>query len=110
MAIDVSSFSILYSIPNFCIAFAIELVCIIPLYYQVLMSNNVIISRYYLINNKGFAGIVICVASALIWLITERYCNKYLIFGHSVWHVGMSYGMCNIINFFYEKTNKSYKN
>lgn len=88
----------------FPIAFAAELVCVIPLYYQVLRGNNVIISRNYLINNKGGAGIIICSVSAATWVITEKYCNKYLIFGHSVWHIGMSAGMCHIINFFYDKT------
>ena len=88
----------------FPIAFAIELLCIIPLYYQVLINNNVIISKNYLTNNKGGTGIIICIVSGAIWGITEVFCNKYLIFGHSVWHVGMSYGMCHIINFFYDKT------
>ena len=89
----------------FPIAFAAELVCVVPLYYQILMCNNVIISKHYLINNKGFAGIAICSRSAAVWITTEVFCNKYLVLGHSVWHIGMSAGMCHIINFFYDKTN-----
>ena len=51
-------------------------------------------------NNNGLKGIIICSVSGIIWAITEAICNKYLLFGHAVWHIGMSTGMCYKINYF----------
>ena len=42
-------------------------------------------------------GTIICILSAITWIITECYCNSLLIFGHSIWHFGMPLGMYYII-------------
>jgi len=92
----------------FPIAFALELSLIFPLYYQIINLNkhstNTIIRKYSFISNKGFKGILITCTSAYIWIITECYCNIYFIFGHPIWHIGMSTGICYIIQYFYEQT------
>ena len=85
-------------------AFALEILLIFPLYYQVLRNNNIVINQQYLLNNKGGQGILLSSVSGLTWAITEKYCNKYLLFGHAVWHIGMSTGLCNIINYFYNNS------
>jgi len=77
----------------FPIAFAIELITIIPLYYQSLNYKKDI-------KSNGFKGIIICCGSGFLWVIIEANCNKYLIFGHSLWHIGMSTGLCYIIEYF----------
>ena len=43
--------------------------------------------------------------SALTWAVTENFCNKYLIFGHTVWHIGMANGLDNFINFIIKLIN-----
>ena len=90
--------------------FALELLFIIPLYYQVYIeynqSHNIIIRKYALFSNNGFKGIVICSVSGMIWIITELNCNKYLIFGHAIWHIGMSNGLCRIIQYFSKQTKQ----
>jgi len=77
----------------FPIAFASEIIILIPLYYQ---------SLKYLEdkNSVGIKGIFICSGSGIIWGIIEMNCNKYLIFGHSIWHIGMSTGLCYILTYF----------
>ena len=92
----------------FPIAFALELSLIFPLYYQIInltqYNTNIIIRKHPFISNNGFRGILITCTSAYIWIITECYCNIYLIFGHPLWHIGMSTGICYIIQYFYEQT------
>ena len=94
----------------FSVLFALELLFIIPLYYQVYIeynqSRNTIIRKYALFSNNGFKGIVICSVSGMIWIITELNCNKYLIFGHAIWHIGMSNGLCHIIQYFSKQTKQ----
>ena len=77
----------------FSICFAMELILLIPIYCESLKYNI----DY---NNNGIKGIIICSGSGIIWVITELYCNKYFILGHSLWHIGISTGLCYIINFF----------
>jgi len=78
---------------SFCISFLIELLLIIPFYCQAL-------EKYPDINKDGIKGIIICSGSGIVWWITELNCNKYLIFGHALWHIGISTGLCYIINYF----------
>ena len=73
--------------------FLIELLIMIPLYYQALQ-------KYADSNKNGIKGIIICSISGIIWGITEINCNKYLIFGHAIWHIGMSTGICYKIKYF----------
>ena len=77
----------------FPIAFASEIIILIPLYYQ---------SLKYLKDEDsiGLKGILICSGSGILWGIIEANCNKYLIFGHSIWHIGMSTGLCYILQYF----------
>ena len=51
------------------------------------------------IDKKGLKGIVICCTSAIIWIITELLCQPYLIFGHSLWHIGMGLGIKYCISY-----------
>ena len=73
--------------------FTIEMLSLIPLYKQSIL-------KYKDINHKGIFGIIICICSGLIWGLVEIICNKYLLFGHSVWHIGMSTGLCYLIDYF----------
>ena len=93
--------------PYFPLVFTTELLSIIPLYCQLCSLNktNIILRKYRLDLNKGKLGIIICSLSGIIWFITELNCNKYFIFGHPIWHIGMSTGMCYIINYFNEQIN-----
>ena len=79
--------------PYFATSFAIELLILVPLYYQSLKYAKDL-------NHNGIRGIIICCGSGIIWTITEINCNKYLIFGHTVWHIGISTGLCYMITYF----------
>ena len=85
----------------FPIAFTCEMLILIPLYYQSLkhLQDE---------TQSGIKGIFICSGSGILWGIIEANCNKYLIFGHSIWHIGMSTGLCYIIEYFkkLQKYNK----
>jgi hypothetical protein len=95
--------------PYFPLVFTSELLLIIPLYYQLvdLTRTNTIIRKYIWISNKGIQGILICSISGVIWFITELNCNIYLILGHSIWHIGMSTGLCYIIEYFNKLTKNN---
>jgi len=80
--------------------FGFEMLLIIPLYSKTIMHNRISNINTKLINN-GSKGICICGLSAAIWIISEKYCNIYLILGHSIWHIGMSTGVSYILNYFY---------
>ena len=86
----------------FPIVFASELLLIIPIYYQVFnkTKTNIIINKYDYIKNEGGQGILLCCISGSIWFITELNCNIYFILGHSIWHIGMSTGLCYILEYF----------
>ena len=86
--------------PYFGISFAIELLILVPLYYQALKYND----DY---NQDGLRGIILCSGSGIIWTITEINCNKYLIFGHTFWHIGISTGLSYIITYFTTLQNLS---
>ena len=80
----------------FPVCFLTEFFILISLYYQSLKYNTDLKLKY-----NGLKGILICSSCSIIWAITELNCNKYLIFGHSIWHVGMSTGLCYKINYFH---------
>ena len=42
-------------------------------------------------------GVLISIISSIIWIISEKICNKYLILGHSIWHIGITLGMYYIM-------------
>lgn len=77
----------------FALVFALEIITLIPLYRETRKINNNIQ------NKNGIKGILICLSSGFIWGITELKCNKYLILGHSVWHIGMSTGLSYLIQY-----------
>lgn len=86
--------------PYFPIAFTIELLSLIPLYTQ---TKNI-----YPDNTKlGPKGIIICTLSGATWFLTERFCNKYLIFGHGIWHLGMCLGLNYLLKYLKICLNKN---
>ena len=92
----------------FAILFLIEMLLIIPLYngvyIQYTQSQNIIIRKFAYFKNNGFKGIVICSISGITWGIAELNCNEYSVFGHAIWHIGMSTGLCNIIQYLNKHT------
>ena len=50
----------------------------------------------------GMQGVILCTASGLTWIVTEKLCN-YLpllgLIGHAIWHIGMPLGFHKIIIF-----------
>lgn len=88
--------------PYFPICFLIELLLLVPIYYQS-------IKVYPDTNYSGIKGIIICSFSGLTWWITELNCNENLLFGHAIWHIGMSTGMCYKIRYFSMIENKAMK-
>lgn len=83
--------------PYFQIAFAAEILLLIPLYKKSIRLRR---------DNKllGLKGIIISSSSGLFWLLTEVNCSKYLVWGHAVWHIGMSTGLSYLIQYFSSKT------
>lgn len=79
--------------------FAGELLLFVPFYRQ--FNNENQNSQF----NNGLKGIIICTTCGLIWVITEINCNKYMLFGHSLWHIGMSNGLSYIIEYFIVDNN-----
>ena len=85
----------------FPVCFGIELFLIFPLYIQTITTSKYKnIRNHSNHSNQGLKGIIVIASSATCWIITETHCNKYLIFGHAIWHIGMGTGMTYIINFF----------
>ena len=78
--------------------FAAEMLLIIPLYIQS-------IKKIPDIQLVGLKGIIICSCAGIMWFTIESNCNKYLTFGHALWHIGMSNGLCNIIEYFNQVIN-----
>ena len=76
----------------FAVLFALEVLTLIYDYY-------LLVQQYKDKNLDGFFGLTLMGVSALTWIITEKLCNKYLIFGHAVWHIGMANGLNNFINY-----------
>ena len=74
----------------FPILFGIEMTTLLYDYY-------LISSRYKDKSLYGFYGLLLMALSAGTWMITENFCNKYLIFGHAVWHIGIATGLNNFI-------------
>ena len=88
----------------FPLALASELLVLIPLCYQISNQHSKLQKPGETLSRHGIHGIFICSVSGAIWFITELNCNKYMIFGHSIWHIGMSTGMSYIVNFCDEET------
>lgn len=91
------------SIPSFNnyfpLLFTIPTLLLIPLltkyfiFQQNMCSNNSII----LGRNLCFKGILISISAALAWMLSEKYCNFIMIFGHSYWHLFFTLGMFYIM-------------
>lgn len=93
----------------FPIFFGAEIVAVVPLYFtsirphicinrDVVYSNDEYYDKSIIVGKKG---ILLCTISGLIWIITEKFCNVYFLFGHAVWHIGMICGINYIVDFFY---------
>ena len=88
----------------FPISLALELLALIPLCYQLSVMRHGLINREIRMSRQGLHGILISSASGAIWFLTELNCNKYMLLGHPIWHIGMSTGMCYIVKFCNEET------
>ena len=88
----------------FPIALAVELLFLIPLCYQLSVMRHSLINQDRRMSRLGLHGILISSASGAIWFLTELNCNKYMIIGHPIWHIGMSTGMSYIVNFCNDET------
>ena len=75
-------------------AFGLEALLLIKYYNQ--LTRRLYINDFY---NFGKQGLYISVFAGLFWIMTELFCNKYLILGHTVWHIGISYGMHLLLQF-----------
>lgn len=42
-------------------------------------------------------GILLCIVSAATWIISELWCQWYMILSHSMWHMGMALGLYYVI-------------
>jgi hypothetical protein len=78
----------------FRLSFTIESLLLIYVY-------NVLTYKLFYKDYYGFGkrGLVISMAAGVFWGLTELFCNKYLIIGHSVWHLCISYGMHLLLQF-----------
>ena len=76
----------------FAIFFTIEMLTLLYDYYLLSTKYK---DRYFI----GLYGLIVIFISAITWGITENFCNKYLIFGHTIWHIGMAHGLDNFINY-----------
>ena len=83
----------------FPIFFGLECLFIIFLYYKMQ-------KKYRDYNKQGIHGIFISILSGIIWFSTELFCNKYLILGHSIWHIGMPIGIIKIAEYVHKSTSK----
>ena len=79
----------------FAAMFGIESIFLIYFFFSI--YDNVGVKYYNGERIVVLIGIYSIFISAFIWIITEIFCNKYLILGHSFWHIGVSYGVNNII-------------
>ena len=100
---------VLLIFPNFekyfVLIFASEMIMFIPLYKQSLHLPIQIERKEK--SKKGLKGIIICLVSGITWMLTEQNCNKYMILGHPIWHIGMSIGLSNLIEYFNGIKNKN---
>lgn len=81
----------------FPIFFLVDLLSIFYLYYYA-DYNYKYIKNYS--NADGIKGISLSIGSIVIWIFTEKNCNEYMIFGHAIWHIGLSTGICYFITYF----------
>ena len=67
----------------------------IPVYIEILACTA---KTYYT------RGLVVCIISAIFWLIVENICVDYqwmkYLQCHLIWHIGMSYGLSHLLFFF----------
>lgn len=83
----------------FPIFLTLELLLLFPLFYYSVKKYNKI-RNFPTLFKDGLIGITVCSVSGIIWFVTELKCNKYLLFGHPLWHIGFSTGICYIITYF----------
>ena len=73
----------------FPVFFAFPLFMLIPLIEYIKECSK--------INRTLYMGFVLCIVSGLAWVLTELNCSPLMIFGHSLWHFGMSLGIYHIV-------------
>ena len=82
--------------------FTIETLFLI--YFHYILTVNLRIKDSYKLGRKG---LIISLSAGLFWIVTELHCNKYLILGHAVWHLGISYGMHLFLQFLNSISNSN---
>lgn len=89
----------------FPIFFGIPLATLIPI---TLCRNN---QLSYLGYKTTLTGLAIISLSAVVWIVSEEFCRKELLWAHSFWHMGVAFGINNLlISAEYELlNNKKYK-
>jgi len=79
----------------FALMFGIEATGLIYFFFEIYHTIGIKYHNGRRIN--VLLGIASALTSAFIWIITEILCNKYLIYGHAIWHLGISFGVNNLI-------------
>jgi hypothetical protein len=75
-------------------SFTVE--CLMLIYFHKVLTMDLHYKDYYGLGRKG---LYISISAGIFWIATEIFCNKYLIMGHSVWHLCISYGMHLMLQF-----------
>jgi hypothetical protein len=66
-------------------------------YFKNIQKDFYYITEYKEAFQLAKRGMTIAITSGLSWFIIEKLCNIFFIFGHALWHVGISTGMFYII-------------
>lgn len=85
--------------------FGIPLASLIPI---TLKNKNIMtIERF----RTTLFGLIVIGFSAFVWIISEIFCCKQLIWAHSIWHMGIGFGINNILisEEYNSINNKKYK-
>lgn len=56
-----------------------------------------VLKHTYISYQLFFMGTLICIISAVAWVLSETYCKYIFLLGHSFWHFGMPLGMYYIM-------------
>jgi hypothetical protein len=67
------------------------------IYYFHSFTNDFYYSQYKEAYKLVQTGMSISLVSGISWFIIEKMCNIFFIFGHALWHIGISVGMFYII-------------
>jgi hypothetical protein len=71
--------------------FAIGLIGTLCIYMKYLYTCN------YYVSKLGLEGTYIIVVSGASWALSEVWCSKWTLIGHSIWHIGMAIGINHVL-------------